>query len=45
MVGNTLKDMQGWVKETWKKAPKQVNEKDELLFLRDPGQQRFLNLY
>lgn len=31
----TIKEYQAWVKEAWKKAPKQVAEKDELLFLME----------
>jgi NTP pyrophosphatase (non-canonical NTP hydrolase) len=33
MKMTTIKQSQDWVKEAWKKAPKQVTEKDELLFL------------
>lgn len=31
----TITKYQNWVKEAWKKAPKQVNERDELLFLME----------
>jgi NTP pyrophosphatase (non-canonical NTP hydrolase) len=31
----TIKQYQEWVKEAWKQSPKQVNEKDELLFLME----------
>lgn len=31
----TIKEYQDWVKKAWKKAPKQVTEKDELLFLME----------
>lgn len=31
----TIKEHQDWVKKAWKKAPKQVTEKDELLFLME----------
>jgi NTP pyrophosphatase (non-canonical NTP hydrolase) len=31
----TINEYQNWVKEAWKKSPKKVNEKDELLFLME----------
>jgi NTP pyrophosphatase (non-canonical NTP hydrolase) len=31
----TISETQEWVKEAWKKSPKKVDEKDELLFLME----------
>jgi NTP pyrophosphatase (non-canonical NTP hydrolase) len=31
----TIKEYQEWVREAWKKSSKQVDEKDELLFLME----------